>query len=92
VGAKPDGYALAVGNGRGALQRIVGNIKGENIGFGLTGYTARHDAHPIKAFTGEPIHTVPLYVPPCPASHCIWIKLLAAARTPQKRADIDLHN
>lgn len=35
VGAISDGDALRVGHGRGAFQRIVGNIEGEKIGFGL---------------------------------------------------------
>ena len=54
TGANPDGYALAIGNRRGALQRIVGNVEGEDIGFGLTGYVALHDTDPIEALTGEP--------------------------------------
>jgi hypothetical protein len=37
VRACADSDVLAVGNGRGALQRIVGNIEGENIWFGLIG-------------------------------------------------------
>jgi hypothetical protein len=53
VGAKPDSYALAIGNRRGALQRIVGNVEGEDIGFGLTGYVALHDTGPIEALTGD---------------------------------------
>ena len=53
MGAKPDGYALAIGNRRGALQRIVGNLEAEDIGFGLTGYVALHDTDPIEALTGD---------------------------------------
>ena len=80
MGAKPDGYALAVGNGRGALQRIVGNIKGENIGFGLTGYTARHDVHPHKSFDrrANPYRAIVRAAVPCVTLR-VWIKLFAAA-------------
>jgi hypothetical protein len=66
-----DREALSVGNGSDALQRIIGNIEGETIDFGwtdkTTGKTAVHDTGPIKAPTGE-ICTVPLKLPPCPAS------------------------
>jgi hypothetical protein len=34
VGASSDRYALAIGNRRGTLQHIVGNVEGEDVGFG----------------------------------------------------------
>jgi hypothetical protein len=34
-----------------------------------------HDTHPIKGFAGAPSHTVPLNLPPCPASQCALGKI-----------------
>src|SRR5262249_40347488 len=68
VGASSDRYALAIGNRRGTLQHIVGNVEGEDVGFGLTGYVAVHDTRPIEALTGKPNRYLPWNVPRCPAS------------------------
>jgi hypothetical protein len=37
-----------MGNRRGTLQRIVGNVEGEDVGFGSPGYVAFHDTAPLK--------------------------------------------
>jgi hypothetical protein len=53
MGASSDGDLLAIGNRRGALQRSIGNIEGENFGFGLSGYPGRHDTTPVKALAQQ---------------------------------------